>query len=85
MFYSKLYFLEFYDVKIEYYGVGSNNSKFKIYFKNKDADVESNVYGSLDTSRPNKFHLLCEVDGTLYKSNVAFLENSIHLFNKVLL
>ncbi|XP_025425003.1 uncharacterized protein LOC112693939 isoform X2 [Sipha flava] len=73
---------EFYDVSIEYYEVGSNNSKFKINFKNKDVDIESNVNGSLDPSRPNKFHLICEVDGTLYKSNAAFLENSIHLFNK---
>lgn len=79
------FILGLYDVNIEYCGVGSNNCIFKIYFKNKNVDIESSVNGSLDISRPNKFHLICEVDGTLYKSNVAFLQNSIHLFNKVLL
>lgn len=73
-----------YDVSVEYCEVGSNNSNFIVCFKNKDIVVKSNVNGSLDPSQPNKFHLTCVVDGTTYKSNVAFLENSVHLFNKVL-
>lgn len=76
---------ELYDVRIEYCGVGSSNSRFIVCFKNKDTEIESNVTGSLDTSSPNKFHLTCVVDGTLYRSNIAFIENSINLFNKVLL
>jgi len=75
---------EMYDVRIEYCGVGSSNSRFNVSFKNKDTEIESNVIGSLDTSSPNRFHLTCVVDGTLYKSNIAFIENSVHLFNKVL-
>lgn len=75
---------ELYDVKIEYCGVGSSDSKFNICFKNKDTEIESNVRGSLDTSSSNKFHLTCVVDGTMYRSNIAFIENSVHLFNKVL-
>lgn len=74
---------ELYDVSVEYFGVGSNNSNYKISFKNKGTDIEANVNGSLDTSLPNKFHLMCEVDGTLYRSNIAFLENSVHMFSKV--
>lgn len=77
--------LELYNVRIEYYAVGSSDSKFTICFKNKDKEIESNVNGSLDTSSPNKFHLTCVVDGILYRSNIAFVENSVHLFNKVLL
>lgn len=73
-----------YDVKIEYCGVGSSNSRFNVCFKNKDTEIESNVIGSLDTSSPNRFHLTCVVNNTLYRSNIAFIENSIHLFNKVL-
>ncbi|XP_060862861.1 methylcrotonoyl-CoA carboxylase subunit alpha, mitochondrial isoform X1 [Metopolophium dirhodum] len=73
---------EMYDVRIEYCGVGSSNSRFNVSFKNKDTEIESNVIGSLDTSSPNRFHLTCIVDGTLYKSNIAFIENSVHLFNK---
>lgn len=75
---------EMYDVRIEYCGVGSCNSSFNVCFKNKDTEIESNVIGSLDTSSPNRFHVTCIVDGTLYRSNIAFIENSIHLFNKVL-
>lgn len=84
IFIYSYYIIELYNVNIEYYGVGSSDSKFKVLFKNKDVDIECNVSGSLDISQPNKFHLICVVDGTLYKSNVAFLENSIHLFNKVI-
>lgn len=76
---------ELYDVSIEYCAVGSSDSKFNICFKNKDSEIKSNVNGTLDTSSPNKFHLTCVVDGTLYKSNVAFVQNSVNLFNKVLL
>jgi len=76
---------ELYDVRIEYCGVGSSDSRFNICFKNKDTEIESNVRGSLDTLSSNKFHLTCIVDGTLYRSNIAFIENSVHLFNKVLL
>jgi len=79
-----VFVLELYDVRIEYCGVGSSNSKFNVCFKNKDTEIESNVIGSLDTSSPNKFHLTCVVDGTLYRSNIAFIENSVNLFNKVL-
>lgn len=75
---------ELYDVNIEYCEVGSNESKFKIYFKNNGTDIESNVYGCLDISEANNFQLACVVDGIMYKSNVAFIENSIHLFDKVL-
>lgn len=63
--------------------MGSSNSKFKICFKNKDKDVELILNGSLDISLPGKYHLVCVVDGTLHKSVIAFLENSIYLFNKV--
>lgn len=79
-----MFFIELYDVNVEYIGVGSNDRSFKICFNNKHIAVESKVNGNLDTSQPNKIHLNCVVDGTLYRSNVAFLENSVHLFNKVL-
>lgn len=72
-----------YDANIEYLEVGSNNSNFKVCFNNKHTNIESNVIGNLDTSQPNKYNLTCVVDGTIYRSNVAFLKNSIHLFNKV--
>lgn len=51
---------------------------------NNDTAIESNVNGNLDISKANNFQLTCVVDGTLYKSNIAFIENSVHLFNKVL-
>lgn len=76
---------ELYDVSVEYFETGSAYSRFKVLFKNKDTDVESDVSGSLDVSQPNKIRLTCVVDGTMYKSDIAFIENSIYLFNKVLL
>lgn len=76
---------ELYDVMVEYCEVGSSNSKFKICYKNKDTDIKSDMTGKLDVSQPNKVHLTCVVDGTLYRSNIVFLENSVHLFNRVLI
>lgn len=64
--------------------MGSSSSKYKICFKHSDTNIELNASGSLDTTVPNKCQLMCTVDGTLYKSNIAVLQNSIHLFNKVL-
>lgn len=63
--------------------MGSSDSKFKICFKNNNKDVECNVNGSLDISSSNKYNLTCVVDGILYKSVIAFLGNTIYLFNKV--
>lgn len=76
---------ELYDVSIEYCKVGSNESKLKICFKNNGRDIESTVCGCLDITEANNIQLTCIVDGTMLKSDVAFIENSIHLFDKVLL
>lgn len=78
-------FSELYNITVEYCGVGSSNSKFKICYKTKDTDIKSDITGKLDVSQPNKIHLTCVVDGTLYRSDIAFLENSVHLFNRVLI
>ncbi|XP_050421823.1 methylcrotonoyl-CoA carboxylase subunit alpha, mitochondrial isoform X2 [Adelges cooleyi] len=73
---------ETYDCTVEYDSVGSNEPTFKMNIKNKNAKEVSTVSGNLDLSQLNKTLLTCVLDNIVYKCNVAFVDSSIHMFNK---